>query len=58
MRKLDPVTPGCVTVGESRRQVLKLIREGIELHIQAMRKAGETVPAPTSKSEFVKVRAA
>lgn len=53
-----PDLPGCVAVGDSRRQVLKLIREGIELHIQAMRKAGEIVPAPTSKSEIVKVRAA
>jgi predicted RNase H-like HicB family nuclease len=53
-----PDLPGCVAVGDSRRQVLKLIREGIELHIQAMRKAGEPVPTPTSKSEIVRVRAA
>jgi predicted RNase H-like HicB family nuclease len=38
--------------------VRKLIREGIELHIQALREAGESVPAPMSKSELVKVRAA
>jgi predicted RNase H-like HicB family nuclease len=38
--------------------VLKLIREGIELHLEAMRKAGEPIPPPTSKSEIVKVRAA
>jgi predicted RNase H-like HicB family nuclease len=53
-----PDLPGCVAVGESRREVLKLIREGIELHIAALREAGETVPAPTSKSELVKVKAA
>jgi predicted RNase H-like HicB family nuclease len=53
-----PDLPGCVAVGDSRRQVLKLIREGIQLHIQAMRDAGEPIPEPTSKSEIVRVRAA
>jgi predicted RNase H-like HicB family nuclease len=53
-----PDLPGCVAVGDSRRRVLKLIREGIELHIQAMRKADESIPEPTSKSEIVRIRAA
>lgn len=53
-----PDLPGCVAVADSRRQVLKQIREGIQLHIQSMREAGEPVPVPTSKSEIVKVRAA
>ena len=53
-----PDLPGCVAVGETRREVLKLIREGIELHIDSLREAGEPVPAPTSTSEIVKVRAA
>jgi predicted RNase H-like HicB family nuclease len=48
-----PDLPGCVAVGETRRGVLKLIREGIELHIEAMREAGETIPPPTSKSELL-----
>ncbi|HEX9811205.1 MAG TPA: type II toxin-antitoxin system HicB family antitoxin [Burkholderiales bacterium] len=53
-----PDLPGCVAVGDSRREVLKLIREGIALHIEALRNAGEAIPPPTSKSEIVKVRAA
>jgi predicted RNase H-like HicB family nuclease len=53
-----PDLPGCVAVGESRREVLKLIREAVSLHIEAMREAGEVVPAPTSKSELIKVDAA
>ena len=53
-----PDLPGCVAVGETRREVLKLIREGIELHIEALREAGDPVPPPTSKSEFIKVSAA
>ena len=53
-----PDLPGCVAVGETRREVIKLIREGIKLHIEAMIEAGEPVPPPTSKSEIIKVRAA
>jgi predicted RNase H-like HicB family nuclease len=53
-----PDLPGCVAVGETKREVLKLIREGIALHIDALREAGEEIPPPTSKSELVKVRAA
>ena len=53
-----PDLPGCVAVGESRREVLKLIREAIELHIEALRESGRPVPGPNSKSEVVKVRAA
>ncbi len=53
-----PDLPGCVAVGETRREVMKLIREGIALHIEALRDAGEKIPLPTSKSETVKVRAA
>ena len=28
-----PDLPGCVAVGETRREVIKLFREGIKLHI-------------------------
>ena len=53
-----PDLPGCVAAGETRREVLKLIREAIELHIEALRESGQPVPEPNSKSEVVKVRAA
>lgn len=53
-----PDLPGCVAAAETRREVRKLIREGIALHIQALRRAGEAVPAPMSKSEFVTIHAA
>ena len=53
-----PDLPGCVAVGETRREVVKLIREGIKLYIEAMREAGEPIPPPISKSEVIKVRAA
>jgi predicted RNase H-like HicB family nuclease len=53
-----PDLPGCVAVGESQREVLKLIREAIELHIDALRESGEPVPQPNSRSEVVRVHAA
>jgi predicted RNase H-like HicB family nuclease len=53
-----PALPGCVAVGETRREVIKLIREGIKLHLEAMVKAGDPIPPPTSKSEVIKIRAA
>jgi predicted RNase H-like HicB family nuclease len=53
-----PDLPGCVAAGETRRGVMKLIREAIALHIETLRESGQPVPEPTSKSEVVKVRAA
>jgi predicted RNase H-like HicB family nuclease len=53
-----PDLPGCVAVGETRREVLKRIREAIELHIEALRESGQPVPEPNSRSEVVKVHAA
>jgi predicted RNase H-like HicB family nuclease len=53
-----PDLPGCVAAGESRDEVLSLIREAIELHIEAMREDGEPLPAPSSSGEYVDVGAA
>lgn len=53
-----PDLPGCVAVANSKRQVLKLIKDGIRLHIRALREVGEPVPVPSSQSELVKVEAA
>jgi len=36
-----PDLPGCVAAGETRREVLKLIREAIKLHIEALRESGQ-----------------
>ena len=53
-----PDWPGCIAVGQSRREVMKLIREGIALHLNALRDSGREIPAPTSRSETVRVKAA
>lgn len=50
-----PDLPGCVAVGESREEVLELIREAIELHIESLRENGEPVPEPHSFVEKIAV---
>ena len=53
-----PDLPGCVAVGESRDEVLELIREAIQFHLEQMRKEGLTPPEPSSSAEYVEVVAA
>jgi predicted RNase H-like HicB family nuclease len=53
-----PDLPGCVAVADTKEEVLRLIQEAIEFHIDGLREDGEPVPTPSSSIEFVEVRAA
>jgi predicted RNase H-like HicB family nuclease len=53
-----PDLPGCVAVGETREEVLQVVREAIEFHIDGLKEDGLPVPAPSSEGEFVEVGAA
>ena len=53
-----PDLPGCIATGESREEVLNLIREAIEFHIEGLREDGQPVPEPSSFSAIVDVKAA
>jgi len=53
-----PDLPGCIAAGETREEVLGLIKEAIEFHIEGLRSAGDPVPQPSSVSEFIEVSAA
>ena len=53
-----PDLPGCVAVGETKEEVLTLIREAIEFHLEGMTQDGEPIPPPASTSELVEVAAA
>lgn len=53
-----PDLPGCIAAGESREDVLRLIKEAIELHIESLQETGEPIPQPSSASEFIEVRPA
>ena len=52
-----PDLPGCVAVGKSKEEVLRLIREAIELHVQSLQEHGERVPLPSSSIAYVNVAA-
>ncbi len=52
-----PDLPGCIAVGRTRNEVLKLIREAIDFHIEGLREDGLPIPSPSSESEFVEVSA-
>ena len=53
-----PDLPGCVAAAETRAEVLRLIREAIEFHLEGLREDGELIPAPSSSVEYIEVKAA
>ena len=53
-----PDLPGCIAAGDSREEVLALIREAIEFHVAGLIEQGEAVPEPHSFSEMVEIDAA
>jgi predicted RNase H-like HicB family nuclease len=52
-----PNLPGCAVAGETREEVVQLIQEAVELHLQSLKEHGEEVPPPASTFEFVDVAA-
>jgi predicted RNA binding protein YcfA (HicA-like mRNA interferase family)/predicted RNase H-like HicB family nuclease len=52
-----PDLPGCIAAAETREEVLRLIREAIEFHLEGLKDEGTALPQPHSFSEFVEVRA-
>lgn len=53
-----PDLPGCVAAAKTKAEVLQLIREAIEFHLEGLCEEGLTVPEPTSSVEYIAVRAA
>ena len=53
-----PDLPGCIAAGDSREEVLTLIREAIDFHIEGLKENGQPIPPPSSSSEVVEVEAA
>jgi predicted RNase H-like HicB family nuclease len=53
-----PDLPGLGVVGKTRAEVERLIREGVQIHVESLREYGEPVPAPTSTAGVVGVAVA
>jgi predicted RNase H-like HicB family nuclease len=41
-----PDLPGVISVGDSRDEVERLIREAVEFHLEGMREEGISIPQP------------
>jgi predicted RNase H-like HicB family nuclease len=53
-----PDLPGCVAIGETRKEVLDLIQTGIDLHIDDLRAQHVPIPASVSEGTVVETRIA
>lgn len=50
-----PDLPGCVAVGDTEEEVLRLVQEAVVFHIEALKERGLPVPEPRSRAEVVPV---
>lgn len=50
-----PDLPGCVAVGETKKEVIRLIKEAIEFHLEGLRKEGIPIPEPQSSSQYIEI---
>lgn len=53
-----PDLPGCIAVAETKEEVLELIQETMEFHLEGLREEGQQAPTPSSTIEYVEVKAA
>lgn len=52
-----PDLPGCVAAGETKEEVIRLIHEAIEFHLEGLKQDGEIIPEPASSIEIIEVAA-
>jgi predicted RNase H-like HicB family nuclease len=52
-----PDLPGCIAVAETEQEVITLIQEAIQFHLEDLQLEGLPIPQPVSKSTFVDVAA-
>lgn len=48
-----PDLPGCIAVADTREELIVLIQEAVEFHLEGMRLHGQSIPHPSSSAEFV-----
>ena len=47
-----PDLPGCVATGTTVEHARQMIASAIEMHLELMQQAGESLPAPSQRIEF------
>lgn len=50
-----PDLPGCVAVGETREETLRLMKEAVAFHLEGLREHGEPIPTPHAIAEKIAV---
>jgi len=50
-----PDLPGCVAAAKTKDEVMKLIKEAIQFHLEGMMEDGEKIPVPHSETAYVDV---
>lgn len=50
-----PDLPGCVAVAETEAEVMELIHDAIEFHLEGIREEGLAIPVPRSNVGFVEI---
>ena len=50
-----PDLPGCITVGDTKEEVMKHMQDAIHLHLEGMREDGEVIPEPSTEAVTVSV---
>jgi predicted RNase H-like HicB family nuclease len=53
----SPDLDGCVATGRTREEVVSLMQDAIEFHLQGMTRNGEAIPEPHTYSRYVEVSA-
>ena len=48
-----PDLPGCVTSGATLEETRALIEEAVSLHLDSIRRHGESIPAPSTATHVV-----
>ncbi len=52
-----PDLPGCGTTGPTRDEVIRLMQEAIEFHLEGLRRDGDPVPPPQTTAAQVHIAA-
>ena len=50
-----PDLPGCVATADTLEEIKRLMREGIEFHLEGMREDGDPIPEATTQVDYADV---
>lgn len=53
-----PDIPGCIAAAQTREEVVQLIKEAVEFHIEGLKEVGAPIPIPSSVGEYIEINAA